>query len=306
MSNEPDAVSLFLEPQTPETTEPVEPEEEEPEDVVEEAEVAEAEEEAPDEDAEDDDEADPEPDLYTVTVDGVQRQVTLAELKSGFSGQSSLTKRHNELKAAEDRNRQTFEQLQREQNRFLQLAQQAEQQGFMPPPTPPDPQLIHTDPIGYMTRKAEYDARAQAYYQQQTTIRQAQEQKQAAEKAAFDHYVQGQVQQLLGMIPELADPEKGPSMQRRLIEGAQTYGYTPEELAQAHDARAYAILRDALEYRRLKSVDAKKVAAEAKPSLTPKAKRKEPPQLARGKIIAKAKASGRADDWLQAFMEPKE
>jgi hypothetical protein len=305
VSDTPDELDAFIE-KVPEPEQQVETQEAEPDvqedtsdEVVEETTEEQSEvEEEPDEE--------PAPELYTVKVDGKERQVTLDQLKQGFSSQSHIQERLSEIKAAETRNRQVFEQLSQQQQQFLAYWQQVQQQGFVAPPAMPDAQLAYSDPVSYTQQLAEYNAGMAAYQAQQRQIQAAQAQQEAATQAAMQAHIEAQYPVLTEAIPEFRDPQKARDHHAKLTNFAKKHGITDEQLASVYDAAPLIILDKAMRYDALKAAQVqKKVLPPAAKTVKPTAKRPEPPQLARGKIIAKATQSQSGEDWTQAFLEPK-
>lgn len=308
-----DGASAFLIDETPETPEVEDeddevtqddaPETDETEDDVETAEDAEAgDDEASDDVDEDDDDPD-EPETIRVKVDGEEVEVTLEDLKRSYSGNAKIQKGMQEAATLRKQAEAAYQTLAEQQSKFAQFAQHVQQNGFIKPPQPPSPELASSDPAKYVRDLAQFNAQQQAFQQQQQTIQQTQRQMQAAQQAAMEAHLNEQLQALQS-DPDFANPETAAKTQARLSRAAEAYGYTAEELGGINDARAIKVLNDAAKYRQLQASKAKaKKSPEAPRTVKPKARRPEPPQLARGKLIAKAKQSQSPDDWTAAFLE---
>lgn len=237
------------------------------------------EEEADDEDEVEDseEEADQDsPELISVKVDGEEIQVTLDDLKRGYSGQQYVQRGMQEAAALRKEAEQVYTALNAERQQLTQLYQQMSQGAFVQPPSPPPKELMQTDPIGYMQEKAEYDEAKQQYDQQQQYLQQVTVQQSQAQQAAQEVYLRQEMEQLKAVIPEFAEPEKASKIKEKMIRsGQEIYGYSPEEIGAIMDHRALRVLNDAIAYRDIMSGKSKaqQKASNAKPVLKPGAKR---------------------------------
>lgn len=313
-------IGSIIEPQTSEeiNTDSAETETEtesqdEVEEEVDESEVTDdaTEEEAPEEiddsqDNQDAEEADTEEPTYTVTVDGTEREVTLSELKRGFSGQEYVQKGMREAAAQRKQAEEVYAALLNERQQLAALYQQMQQGNIASPPQPPSREMFDSDPIGYMEAKLNYDEKMVEFNNQQAGMRQVYEQQSKAEQAARQAYIQRELESLKGVIPEFGDPKQATQVRDQMFEAGKYYGYTPEDISQAIDHRALHVLRDAMKYRQLqegrKAAD-KKVA-------------KKPPIKAGSKRIVdsvskqravqrdRLKQTGRMEDALSLLLKP--
>src|SRR6056300_243314 len=141
-----------------------------------------------DEDYEDDvdeseDEQDPEAELITVKVDGVEEQVTLEDLKRGYSGQKYVQQGMQKAAEARKEAEAVFNALMSERQKLAELVNSV-QQGNLTPPKEPSRELFDSDPIGYMEAKMNYDEQMQQYQQQQQQFEQLSAQQQQEQQAA--------------------------------------------------------------------------------------------------------------------------
>lgn len=249
--------------------------------------------------------AEPEkPKLYTVKVDGKELEVTLEDLTRSFSGQAYIQAKMQETAAAKKQAEQAFQALQTEQRRVLELAQAIQQQGIVPPPALPSADLAQKDPVAYIRAKAQYDAQLQQYQHQQYSIQSVQEQTRAAEQAAMSANLEVQAAELMQRIPEFANPETAAKAKARLVSVGKEYGFSDSELMGVTDARTVQVLNDAAKWRELqaRTAEAKKTP-DATRTVIPAARRPEPAQLARSKVVEAAKKSGRLEDWAAAILK---
>ena len=263
--------------------------------------------EASDKDAEDytdeeDDEGDeqPAPEFHTVKVDGAEKQVTLDELKRGYSGQQYIQEQMRQTAEAKKEAEAIYSQLQQEAQQVAALRQQLESGQARPMPAPPDDSQFQSDPIGYMEAKMAYDRDMAAYQEQMGQIQQVSQRQEAMRQQALQYQLKEESQKLIQAIPEFADPEKGAKLKEQIVSTGVEYGYTPEELGQVADARAVKILHDAMRYRQMLAArdSAKEKVQKARPVLKPGAKKtaNQGKMAKRQKVAARMKQTGSVDD----------
>lgn len=222
-----------------------------------------------DEDDPEDDRSE-EPQVFSVKVDGEDRQVTLEELQRGYAGQSYIQKGMQDVSAKRKEAETVFQQLQQDREKLSHLIAQIEDGGIASEPQPPvyDP----NDPVGYIEAKAAYDQAKQQYEQQRVQLDAARSEQTEAQQRAMQAYVAEQKQLLAQAIPDLADPEKGDRTRAALVKAGEQYGYTTEELQGIMDHRALKVLDDARKYRELKNVKATRKTEKTGPKVKPQAK----------------------------------
>jgi hypothetical protein len=261
------AISAIIEPESVEneensTNEVAESEDEnetddveaEAEDESEESDSAEDDAEESEDEAGDDEDADEanetEP-VYTIKIDGTEQQVTLSELKRGYSGQQYVQKGMQEAAAQRKQAESVYAALLNERQQVAQLYQQIQAGRVATPPQAPSRELFESDPIGYMEAKLNYDEKVAEYQQQQEKFQQLSAQQSQAEQAARQAYLQRELENLKNVIPELSKPESAGKFKDQILEAGQAYGYTPEEISQVVESRALHVLRDAMKYREI-------------------------------------------------------
>ena len=311
------AITSILEP-VEETTEEVIEESQETEEISAEAEVAdEVEEEVTEEaeeieasDYEDDEDQiddasleDPiESERYTVKVNGQESEVTLEDLKQGYSGQKYVQQGMQEVAAAKKEAEAVYEALTNERQQMADLYQQLQNGQFAPEPVKPTKEDFDADPIGYMQKNLEYEEQKANHDRQMAQLQQASQQNSVAQQNAKQAYLQEQMQILQKEIPEFADSTKASKLREQLVAtGKSQYGYTTEEISQISDYRAIKVLHDAMRYQDIISgkSKAKVKTKSAKPVLKPGAKKMATPNAkVRSRQKAKLKGSGSIDDAL--------
>lgn len=256
-------------------------------------------EEAVDETAEEDDddqeaeEADEEPaeTLYTVKVDGQERQVSLDELRRSYSGQGYIQEQMRTVAEGRKQIEQMYHQLQQETQQVTALRQQLETGGIPTQPTPPSRDLFEKDPIGYMEAKLKYDDDLAKWQEKAQELQAVSTRQQQMQQQALAYTLQQEMAKLQQAIPEFADREKGPQLRNAILETGVEYGFAPEELSEVADSRAVRVLHDAMKYRQLMAArgDVQKKVDKARPMVKPGAKQ----SANAGKAKQRKQAEGR-------------
>ena len=256
-----------------------------------------------DDDDETDDEADSEEPVYfSVKVDGKEEQVTLEDLKRGYSGQKYVQKGMQEVAANRKQTEEVYSALLAERQQLVEMYQQMQQGQFLSKPNPPSDDLLSDDPIGYIEQKARYDKAMEQYNQQQGKMSQIMQQSEQARERAVQAYLQQEMQSLANVIPDFGDAQKATKLKGKLLDGGQNfYGYTEEEIGSIMDHRAIRVLNDAIKYREIVAGKSKaeQKAKGAKPVIKPGSKKVQNPNVkAMERQKAKFKTSGRIEDAL--------
>ena len=316
-----DAVGLLIQPEEAEIEESVEasaePEEAPDEDPTEleieddsdddvgddvEEEVAEDDEGADDADSEELETSD----LYTVKVDGEEVEVTLEDLKRGYSGQKYVQKGMQEAAAARKQAEQVFEYLSAERQKVGQLIEQIQQGQFLQPPSPPSKEMLDRDPLGYMEKHVAYEDAKRQYEGQMAQVQQIMQQQVETQERLRQEYLKQELQNLKAVMPEFGDAEKAPKLKQKLVSGAKEFfGYDSDDLANVVDHRAIRVLNSAIKWEELMASKGKATqkVAKAKPVLKPGAKKFDD---SKAKIRQRRKAqlsqSGRIEDALSLVL----
>lgn len=264
---------------------------------------AEADAEASEDDEEEEPAADEEPaqPTYTVKVDGKVKQVTLDELRRGYSGQAFIQQGMEQLAEARKAMQSEYQTLQSERQRIAEVMGSVQNGQGITPPKPPAKELLTTDPIGYMQAKVEYDEQVAQYQRVQAQYEQIQQQERQRTEAQHQAYLQQQLQILQQAVPEFADPKKAPAYRDKILQAGQNYyGIDPQELSAIADARYLSVLNDAMKYRQIQEargeVDQK--AQNARPVVKPGVKRNDrsSQQKKAREVASRMRQTGSVDD----------
>jgi hypothetical protein len=242
------------------------------------------------------------PSNIRVKIDGNEVEVTLDELKQGYSGQKYVQKGMQEAATQRKEAEQVYSALLNERQQVQQLFQELQQGNIAQAPTPPSRELFDSDPIGYMEEKMNFDESKVAYDNKMAQFQQLSSQNSQAEKTAKQTYLKQEMQTLQQKIPEFADSNKAGKIKERLVQvGREHYGYSAEEIGQVMDHRAIQVLHDAMKYRDIMSGKAKAVAKtkKARPIIKAGSKRIDDSNTkVRKRQQAKLKKSGSLEDAL--------
>ena len=204
-----------------------------------------------DEDAGEDDDGDDERDTsldddteIDIEHEGEKRKVTLKELRKGYLRQADFTQKTTQLA----QERQTVHQAAGQITAALQQLQQQQQhmaqfaQAMLG--DEPSLDLATSDPTAYTVQKAIYDQRVRALQAIQHQAQQTQAQHQALQQQQVAMHTMRQMQTLIQAAPELRDPKKREAFTRDVVESAEKYGFSAQDVGQVSDHRMLLLLRD--------------------------------------------------------------
>jgi len=195
--------------------------------------------------------------VLAVTVDGTTKEVTLADLKKAYSGEGAIEKRLQDAtlqrKAAESERQKVQQELQEGRDRLVQAFRSFDHLMFQPRVPKPDPQLQQSNPQQYLLQMEQYRQDQDQLGSRRQQVQRALEQYEGQKAQELQELRQKNAQKLVEVMPQLADPVKGQEVRNLILEGAQAYGFSPEEVGMAVDYRLFQMAADAAAYRRLKS-----------------------------------------------------
>ena len=221
------------------------------------------------------DEAQQEP-VYTVKIDGTEKQVTLDELKRGYSGQKYIQKGMADTAETKKSLEQQQQQIAQERQMLMQMVQQV-QNGDVPSiPEYPSEELQASDPLGYLEKEAEYRRAVDKRQQFDQQVNYVAQQEAQQRQQQNNQFLEQQAQRLSEWMPEFADPEKrNVFIQDMSSKAKKHYNLTDEQIGTVKTAEEVRILNDALKWQDLQANKGKaqQKAEGARPVVKPAAKR---------------------------------
>jgi hypothetical protein len=261
---------------------------------------AEAPADAPEGEPEAEEEAEAEPDdlFFVVKIDGKEVKVNRDELLNGY--QRDADYRTKTQKLADER-REVAAEKAKAADITARLIQEHQRLLGNDEPEPDWVKLAETDPIGWVTQRAQWEAK-------QSRREQARRASDDLVNQQRDEIARTESSRLKEKVTEWQDPKIFARDFSALTEAAGThYGFAPEEVSNVLDHRVLLVLKDAAAFRKMQSAKAvveKKVAEAPKPVVKPGSVAR------RGELSAKdveaarnrLRATGSDDDavrWLQ-------
>lgn len=217
--------------------------------------------------------------LFVVTIDGEEQEVTLDELQAGYRRHADYTRKTQQL--AEERNQfqQETQQSQQEREQYKHLVSALGDKLKSMTGDEPDWQKIAAeDPAGYVQQKAAWDHRQsqiQAADQESDRLRQEDI---GHQQQNYQQYMAQQRTALLNARPELSEPDKAQAFFGNINNYArQEYGFTDQELSTVLDHRFLLMAEKARQFDELQATGkpvAKKVKRRA--PLKPGVRKRDP------------------------------
>ena len=222
--------------------------------------------------------------LHKVKVNGQEFDVTLDELRNGYSRDADyrqkteeLSNQRKQLQSESEKQRQDYSQKLTELNQMMSIAQQqlneeANQVDLE--------KLYEDDPSEAMRIERRMKKK-------QEKLDQAMQKSQAEQKQQFDSFLQDQQTKLMAKMPEFSDPQKASQLKSSMKTTLTNYGFNNQEIAQVYDHRIVMLVNDAMKYRNMQS---------SKPGLAKKI-------LKPGKVLSSGVKQNQSDVSLKAKRE---
>ena len=197
--------------------------------------------------------------LFTLTVNGQDVEVTLDELKKGYSRQSDYTRKTEKL----SQDRKSIDELKNEYTRQneeakikrdqyeKQLQVLSEQLKSMQPSIDMD-RLYQEDPAEYVKQKAAQDRKKELEMSAKQEQDRILKEKQVESEKVYSQYLENERKLLAEKLPIYKDKEKAPQFIKNLTEYAKSIGYTDQEISMLVDHRAVVMLANAYRYDKMK------------------------------------------------------
>lgn len=194
-----------------------------------------------------------EPETYTVKVDGKEVEVTLDELKSGYSFNKYNQQRSQELAAQRKEFEQYAMQTREKEAVYSKLLPVMAQRLEALMPQAPDPSLLHTDPITHYQLQREFDAKMQEFSLVQAETQRLEVEREQERVNQVQAHIQGERQKLPDLVPEWRNSDVFESDRQKLVKHLKTRGFSDDEINWAGDARLLRELNDARKYAELQT-----------------------------------------------------
>ena len=202
---------------------------------------------------------------YKVKVAGQEFDVTLDELRNGYSRDADYRQKTEELsnqrknfQSESEKQRLDYSQKLNQVNELMSMAQQelnAEKNSV------DLEQMYEDDPTEAM--RIEHRLR-----RKQEKLDFAKAKTQAEQKTQFDGFLQEQKRLLETKMPEFTDPVKASALKVTMKSTLNNYGFNDSEVAQVYDHRIVMLVNDAMKYRSMQNSKpniAKKITKPSKP-----------------------------------------
>ena len=183
---------------------------------------------------------------YTVKVQGQEYDVSLNELKQGYSRDNDYRIKTETL--AIERNQFKEEQSKQQEVLSSKLAQLDQMQDFAKQQLQIDAQgldeLMISDPVEGMRKKHTLEQRAKQIHQQNVYI----QQQKSDEHGKF---LQEEQKKMYLQIPELKNPETRDGFNKNLVNYLEELDFSSDEISQVNDHRYVKLIADGMKYRAL-------------------------------------------------------
>ena len=194
-----------------------------------------------------------EPSLHRVKVNGQELEVSLNELKSGYSRDSdyrqkthSLSLERKNLEEEKSVLRQTYDTKLKELDELMQSANSFISQGSEVDLNA----MYEEDPQA--AAKLDFQMR-----QQREHLASLRQKSEVVKQQQYNQFLNEQKQLAEQAIPELSNPQKASDLKVKMRNTLSDYGFNDQEIGSLADHRFLKVLKDAIDYRNLK--DAKPI-----------------------------------------------
>ena len=198
--------------------------------------------------------------LYKIKVGDQELEVTLDELKNGYSRQQDYTRKTKKLSEdrtqVDDLQKSLTRQNEEAKIRRDQYEKQLEvlSQHLKSTENNVDlDRLYQEDPAEYVRQKAEIDRRKEMMEATRQEQQRVMAEKQKEHEKTYNAYLEKERKLLAERLPIYADKDKGPTFVKNLTDYAKSIGYTDQEISMLVDHRAVLMLANAYRYNKLRN-----------------------------------------------------
>ena len=217
--------------------------------------------EEPDEDDDDDDETE----KHVVRVDGVDQEVTLEELKQGYSRTSDYTRKTQDLATARDAHAQEVADAHARMAQYSEGLDALETALRAVRPEKPGEELRQKDPTLYNEAYAAWTASEDNLKQIGVEKKRVQDEGLADAQKNYDAALVKERDALIRSIPEWSKKEVMQKEKQGIADFAKKkFGFTNEDLSQVLDHRVMLLLRDSKKLHDMTTTGKKKLRTKVK------------------------------------------
>lgn len=242
------------------------------------------------------------PTLHRIKVNGQELEVSLDELKSGYSRDSdyrqkthSLSQERKSLEDEKNSLRQTYDTRLKELDDLMQSANTFISQG-----SEVDLKALYEeDPQA--AAKLDFEMR-----QKQENLQQLRQKSESIKAQQYSQFLDQQKQLAEQAIPELSNPQKASDLKVKMRNSLNNYGFNDQEISSLADHRFLLVLKDAMEYRNMKAakpIATKKVVNAPKVVKPGTAKTESSKRSVIQSKLGRLKKSGKIQDAHSAILE---
>jgi len=200
---------------------------------------------------------------YKVKVAGQELDVTLDELRSGYSRETDyrqkteiLSNQRKQFQSESEKQRQDYSQKLTEMNQILSNAQQELNTEI----NSADLEALYEEDPAHAA-KIEHRLR-----RKQEMLNSSIQKTQSEQKQQFDGYLQTEKTKLVNKIPDFADPGKASNLKNNMRSHLAKYGFNDTEIAQVYDHRILMLVNDAMKFGNLQKAKPNLAKKISKPS----------------------------------------
>ena len=200
---------------------------------------------------------------YKVKVAGQELDVTLDELRNGYSRDADYRRKTEELsnerknfQSQSEKQRQDYSQKLTEMNQILSNAQQELNTEI----NSADLEALYEEDPAHAA-KIEHRLR-----RKQEMLNSSIQKTQSEQKQQFDGYLQSEKTKLVNSIPDFADPGKASNLKNNMRSHLAKYGFNDSEIAQVYDHRILMLVNDAMKFGNLQKAKPNLAKKISKPS----------------------------------------
>ena len=199
---------------------------------------------------------------YKVKVAGQELDVTLDELKSGYSRDADYRRKTEELslqrqqfQSEAEKQRQDYSNKLNELNQLMSLAQNQLNAEIASVDLE---KLYEEDPVE--AARVEHKLK-----RKQEKLVEAVEKTRAEQQKQLEEIIKIQQKELTTKLPEFSDPEKSSQLKSQMRSYLNSFGFQDQEISQIYDHRIVMLINDAMKYRNMQKLKPNLASKIAKP-----------------------------------------